>query len=152
MCLKSVPHPFLNGKRGLPVGVFVLCCLIFTGCGGQSDDGPTRYQLEGTVTYDGKPVPKGEISFRPDSEAGNKGPGGFANIEEGKFHVDADKGVMGGPYIFRISGFDGVPLPATDVGEPILEGTPLFTNVEIKKDLPKEDSTLDFEIPPQKKK
>jgi len=152
MFSNSVFHHLLNGKRELLASCFMLCCLIFTGCGGQTDDGPTRYQLQGTVSYDGKPVPKGEVSFRPDSQAGNKGPGGFAAIEQGKFQVDASKGVVGGPYIFTFTGFDGIPIPASDVGEPSQDGKPLFTEVEIKKDLPQSESTLDFEIPANKKK
>ena len=59
---------------------------------------------------------------------------------------------MGGPYIFTFTGFDGIPIPASDVGEPSQDGKPLFTEVEIKKDLPQSESTLDFEIPANKKK
>ena len=123
-----------------------------TGCSGSAgSDGPQRYQLEGTVTYDGAPVPKGEIMFRPDTGAGNPGPGGYATIEQGTFKVETDKGVVGGPYIFTVSGFDGVPVPAPAGGEPTLEGKALFTNVEIKKELPKEDSQIELAVPKKTK-
>lgn len=137
----------------LASGFFLFGLLILMGCGGtQSADGPPRYQLEGTVLFEGKPVPKGEITFRPDSTAGNKGPGGFTTIEQGKFKVAADKGVVGGAYIFAITGFDGIPIPGSDVGEPIQNGKTLFANIEIKKELPKNDSTIDLEVPAKKNK
>ncbi|WP_339727107.1 hypothetical protein [uncultured Gimesia sp.] len=148
MLYSQLRLPIIDVKRTLFVSSCLLSCLLVSGCGGgENTDGPQRFQLEGTVTYDGNPVPKGEIAFRPDPAAGNKGPGGYATIDQGKFTVATDKGVVGGAYIFTISGFDGVPIPASDVGEPTLEGKALFSNIEIKKELPKEDSQIELEVP-----
>ncbi|WP_339727100.1 hypothetical protein [uncultured Gimesia sp.] len=140
-------------NQALAACCLVYICLLLTGCGGgQNTDGPQRYGLEGTVIFEGTPVPKGEISFRPDPSAGNRGPGGYAVIEQGKFKVEADKGVVGGDYIFSITGYDGVPIATPDFGEPSETGKMLFANVEIKKVLPKEDSEIELEIPVPKNK
>ena len=40
-----------------------------SGCG--LGDGLPRYRVSGTVTYDGKLVPKGFITFTPDTSRGN---------------------------------------------------------------------------------
>ncbi|MFH1300852.1 MAG: hypothetical protein ABIK07_07295 [Planctomycetota bacterium] len=153
MNTNSLHGSYPSEKRVLLATGFALSCLIFTGCGGaQSTDGPVRYQLEGTVVYEGKPVPKGEITFRPDTSVGNQGPGGYVTIEQGKFKVAADKGVVGGAYIFTVTGFDGIPTPGSDVGEPSPNGKALFANIEIKQDLPKNDSKLELNVPAKKKK
>jgi len=144
---------YLSEKRALLAACCLLFCLIISGCGGgQATDGPARYQLEGTVIYQGKPVPKGEITFRPDSTAGNKGPGGFASIEQGKFIVAADKGVVGGAYIFTITGFDGIPISGDAVGEPNPNGKTLFASSELKQELPKADSTIELNVPAKQQK
>lgn len=153
MNTNRLPFIYLSGKRALLAACCFVFCLIITGCGGgQATDGPARYQLEGTVIYEGKPVPKGEITFRPDATAGNKGPGGFATIEQGKFKVAADKGVVGGAYLFTITGFDGIPISGGAVGEPNPNGKTLFANIELKQELPKEGSTIELKIPAKKQK
>lgn len=40
----------------------LLFCVLTVGCGGDSQR-PTPIQISGTVTFDGKPVEKGEVSF-----------------------------------------------------------------------------------------
>lgn len=116
---------------------------VTVGCG---DAGPTTYEVSGSVTYKGKPVPKGSITLTPDSSEGNKGPGTVAAIEDGKFSTPPGKGVVGGPYVLRIQGYDGVPIQGGEGGMDET-GTELFKPYELKKGLPKEDSELDIEIP-----
>lgn len=137
----SVKHSFLFSCTVLGLAAFVAVSTF--GCGGAS--GPARYKLSGTVTYDGKPVPAGEVAFEPDSSKGNSGPGSLTLIKDGKYQTEPDKGVVGGPYIVRIAGFDGVP-----VGDST-EGTGLFPRYETKVDLPKQDGTQDFTVPAAKK-
>lgn len=60
------------------------------GCGGE--DGPTTYPVSGTVTYQGKPLTKGQIAFRPDTERGGSGPMQAGNIVDGKFTCEATEG------------------------------------------------------------
>ena len=120
--------------------LFALVTIFLTGCG-SSGDGPPRYKLSGTANYKGQPIPVGEISFTPDSAAGNDGPGSVARIKDGKYQTEPDMGVVGGPYVVRITAFDGVP-----VGEST-DGTPLLQQPhEEKVELEKKDSTKDFNI------
>lgn len=117
----------------------VVCGSLVLGCA--KSDGLERFKLSGTVTYDGQPVPQGEIQFTPNSREGNPGPGTFLKIENGYYETDLGKGVLGGPYGVRIVGYDGKANSESDLG------VSLFTPYSEKVDLPKEDSTKDFQIP-----
>lgn len=121
----------------------ILAVTSLGGCGG--DSGPRRYQVSGTVTYDGKPVVKGFIYFSPDVENGNDGPGGGAMINQGLYRTELSKGIVGGSHHVRIVGYDGVP--ATVEGEELPDGKPLFTPFETIIDFPRSDTTEDFAIP-----
>lgn len=128
----------------------ILGCLpwVLLGCGSEPE-GPTRYQVSGTVTYDGKPVPKGFITFSPDTSKGNKGPGSGAPIENGKYATPEGKGIVGGAYVISIRGSDGIP--TTEEGEEVPDGKELFSPYETRIDLPKEDSDdLNFDIQAEK--
>lgn len=120
------------------------CLLCFqSGCGGGGTDGPARYGLSGTVTYDGKPVPFGQMIFSPDTAAGNSGPQGFAEIRDGKYQTAEGKGTVGGPHVVQITGFGSDPATGSE-DNPV---PPLFSEYQTKADLPKEDATMDFEVP-----
>lgn len=121
----------------------LLLLLLLVGCGRSS------YKLSGTVTFDGKPVPKGEIVFMPDPEAGNRGPGVLADIVDGRYELPLDKGHIGGAYIARLTGFDGAPQKSKELVDP--RGTPLFVDHTEKLTLPEESGTRDFMVPPQAK-
>lgn len=55
------------------------------GCG---DTGPTRYPVAGVVTYNGRPVPTGNVIFVPD-----EGPAAVTTIaEDGGYHLEAVAG------------------------------------------------------------
>lgn len=118
---------------------------LLTGCG---DGG---FNLSGKVTFNGKPIPAGKIYFTPDSSQGNDGPTGYATIANGQYDTSAEgsKPVAGGPMIIGIEGFD----PAAKVeaqrgdtsGEVIVKA--LFPYYETKKDLPKDSTTVDFDVP-----
>src|SRR5437899_12941205 len=73
------------------------------GCSGKQ--GPQRYRVSGTVTFDGKPVPHGEILFSPDSAQGNSGPQGIAIIQDGKYDTAGTRapGIAGGATIVRVT-------------------------------------------------
>jgi len=124
-------------------------CLILTvwGCGAKVD-GPDRYRVSGTITYDGKPVPFGDINFVPDTSAGGSGPQGSAKIINGRFdtNVDDGKGTVGGPMVAVINGrTKDAPGETEDQGI-------LFTNYEQKMELPTKDETLEIVIPVIKSK
>lgn len=119
----------------------VLFAAVFAGCGGEK-----IYQLSGNVTFQGKPVPAGQIVFEPDTTAGNSGPAAFAKIKEGRYdtRILEGRGTVGGPHLVRILGLDGVPR-----GE-LLNGMPLFPEYSTTADLPKKDGTQDFDVPPKR--
>ena len=113
----------------------------FLGCG--RGTGPRRYDISGQVTYQGAPVPLGEISFDPvDQEYG----GGYASIQDGRFDTSADggRGHLGGPHQVRIVGFEGTfdPAQADDAAV-----SALFSPYETTVELPTGRSTMDFEVP-----
>lgn len=121
------------------------CCfalLLLVGCG---SDGPPRYGVHGTVTFDGQPIPKGFIKLLPDASQGNDGPGGGAPIENGKYATPSGKGIIGGPHVVRIVGFDGVPTAMG--GEELADGKSLFPPYETTINFPKEDAQQDFNVP-----
>ena len=114
--------------------------LAGSGCG---DGGVERYDVSGTVTFDGQPVPLGQIMFQPDVSKGNHGPAGVAKIENGHFDTSSsDKGTVGGPHVVVISGFDGMARP----DEEMPAGASLFADYRKTVDLPKEDTTLEIDV------
>jgi hypothetical protein len=112
---------------------------VLAGCDGQ----PRLHHVSGKVMYDGKPLPAGVIYFDPDVSKNNDGPQGYAIIQNGEYDTAAagGKGVVGGPHIARIEGFDGKP------GEELPLGRPLFTDFKQPLDLPKAASTQNFDVP-----
>lgn len=119
-------------------GLFAM--LFFTGCG---QSGPATYQVSGLATFAGNPIPDGWVVFTPNSAEQNAGPQGRARILGGKFdtRVDGGKGIVGGPTIVRIEGFDGNGNSAA------LNGAPIMAPYEISVDLPKQKTKQDFEVP-----
>jgi hypothetical protein len=145
----------------LCVAAFLPVLVALAGC---SRSGPTRFDLSGTVTYDGKPVPVGFIVLNPDvaggrglgssaKSAGNPGPGAQADIRDGKYQTRLGQGTIGGPHVASIFGFDGKPYETAKdpQGNPITNpmGKPLFKTAAIKADLPKQTSVFDFVVPKQ---
>lgn len=120
----------------------LVCVTLFYGCGGT--DGPARYDVSGSVTFDGKPVPAGVILFTPDGAKNNRGPTGFAKIKDGKYDTrDEGRGTIGGPHIVAVSGFDGHPLPQAELPD----GKPLFSDYTLEVDLPQAVVTQDVAVP-----
>jgi len=114
--------------------VFFLGLAAMSGCSKEEK----LHRVSGTVTHNGKPIPKGLIFFDPKTN----GPQGFANIVDGKYDtVQQGKGVRGGSYDVRVNGFDG------KVANEAPFGQALFPEYTGTKDLPQEDSTYDLEVP-----
>ncbi len=132
-------HPLGRGL-GHRIGLLWLAA-TFLGCGGSG--GVERYDVSGTVTYQGKPVPAGMILFEPDTSRGNKGPGGSGKIEHGYYVTHL--GAVGGPHRVRILGYDGVAVDTVDEGHKS-EGSPLFSDYSTTVDLPQANSTQNFDV------
>jgi len=129
----------------LPAALIIVAAFAFLpGCGGS--DGPLRYEVSGTVTYNGEPVPRGYIHFVPDASQGNQGPATEAEIVDGRYETPTSKGAVGGPHRVTIHGQDGV---AFDSPEGRIEsGRALFSSYETSVDLPRDESVRDFEVAP----
>jgi hypothetical protein len=113
--------------------------LLLCGCGKQ---GPQRYDVSGTVTFQGKPVPAGQVIFDPDRSGGNDGLQGYAELRDGHYDTRrSDRGATAGPVLIRIEGFDGRVVPNRPYGKP------LFIDYRVRVNLPQQDTTLDFEVP-----
>ncbi len=117
--------------------------LATTGCS-RRPRGPARHALSGQVSFAGRPVPAGRISFEPDTAAGNAGPGGYGEIKGGRYATYRGMGTVGGPHVVIITGFDGIP-----AGE-LVDGRPLFPEFRTTADLPARQATVDFEVPARK--
>jgi hypothetical protein len=135
-----VLHGSLRAWRWCGAVAILAALSASTGCGG---GGVKRYDLSGSVTYRGQPVPTGSIVFEPDKTKGNEGPAGFAKIKAGKYDTrqEGGMGIIGGPHLVRIVGLDGKPS-----GE-LVQGMPLFPEYSTTVDLPKETGTHDFAVP-----
>lgn len=91
----------------LAATTIVLPLILCTGgCGGSS-----KVEVSGKVTFQGKPVEMGEISFVP---AGGEGPPDGAVIENGEYHTEAAPGKK----IVRITGSRAVPPQRRGPGDP----------------------------------
>ena len=119
--------------------LIILAGLIAIGCTNKK-----QHHVAGKVLYKGEPLPAGVIWFDP--APSNDAPQGYAIIKNGEYSTakEGGRGVIGGAYIVRIEGFDGKP----DNELPL--GKALFTDYQKNLDLPKADSTQDFEIPESK--
>ncbi len=116
--------------------------VVAAGCG---PNGPQRFHVEGSVTYAGKPLPRGVIRFEPDGSKGNAGPVGLAEIADGRYTTDqpGTKGSLRGPIVAVITGY------------PVLDSTkelqlPLFSEYRIEAVLEPKDGgpvKLDFDVP-----
>jgi hypothetical protein len=124
--------------RGAVAAGLVLGLAALAGCSSEEK----LYRVSGTVTHNGKPVPKGLIFFDPDGAKGTTGGQGFANIVDGKYDTAAEgRGVRGGAYVVRVNGFDGKEANEAPFGQP------LFPEYTDSKELPKADSTYDVDVP-----
>lgn len=115
--------------------------LFLAGCGTGKD--PPRFQVQGTVTFQGRPVPSGTIRFEPDGSRGNQGPVSVIPIREGKYRSDQPgvKGTIKGPLAVWISGY-----PARDPNVEVQP--PLFPEYRTTVEMIPQGAvtTLDFEV------
>jgi hypothetical protein len=119
--------------RGFVRALTMLLGLAVLGCG--SSDG--RLPVTGKITLKGQPIPEGTINFQ--SPDGAVMTGGV--IKDSKYEVAADKGLLPGKYIVRIS----VAKPGTVAVEPL----PGESGPPAEELVPPEfnaASTLEFEV------
>lgn len=112
-------------------------CLVL-GCGGE-----TLHDVSGTIAYEGSPIPKGLIFFDPDGSKGTTGGQAFANIENGAFDTSLPgkgRGLRGGHYSIRISGFDGIEGPEAPFGKF------LFPEHQFAHEFPPKKQTFNYDV------
>ena len=102
-----VRREFPGIRRSLARVLFALslgCAMapVFLG-GCNSNDGPERVVVSGTVTYNGNLIPEGDIRFMP--VATSTMPMAGAAIKDGKYKVDGRGGVPVGTYKIEIEAY-----------------------------------------------
>lgn len=144
--------PFVGALRWwvpLMVGPLLVAGLavIASGCGSGE---VRRYPITGSVTFDGKPVPAGTISFEP---VGRELTPGFANIVDGKYDTAVNGvGHLGGEQVVRITGDARPPVDPNSFQADSYVAKPLFQPYQTNADLPARATQLDFDVPRTKKK
>ena len=86
-------------SRGL-----LCCCLLVVGVCGCADSGPKRCAVSGIVTWKGKPLDQGVITFLAEDSA--LGSGGGDMIKDGRYNIPAKQGLLPGRYKVIISSAD----------------------------------------------
>ena len=120
----------------------LLVCILLSSLSACSRGSPSRFDLSGTVTFNGRPVPAGLIAINPDLSKGNDGPQGLAEIRDGRFDTRGlKKGGPSGPVILMIDGFDGVAQPESPYGKP------LFVGYKVRVELPAAASEQNIDVP-----
>ena len=71
--------------------------VLLAGCGHTTG----RQALQGSVTLNGEPLPRGVIQFVP--LPGTDGPSAGGEIQDGQFSVEPDKGVLPGTFRVEIT-------------------------------------------------
>lgn len=104
--------PAPSGQRGSPRSTTTLLLLAgvaaFGGC--SSGDGLERVVINGSVSYDGKPVEAGQIRFRPIE--GTSGPITVRPIEAGAYTTAESGGVPLGRHSIEIKSYDAAEYKA----------------------------------------
>ncbi|GHT26100.1 hypothetical protein FACS18942_02880 [Planctomycetales bacterium] len=124
--------------------LFVLLCSLFLplfGCGEKLQG------FSGSVTYGGKPLPAGIITFGPDAEHGNlMGAANVAAIKDGRYALPVNQGISGGWY--RVSVESTEHVDGAEGGSEKHLIPPYSFSHEFKPD----EKTFDIEIPAAAKK
>lgn len=95
-------------SRFLPLAAVLV---LAAGCG----DGLNRQGVSGTVSYKGKPIVKGTVTFAPAESGGVTQV--TTEIEDGRFSVPKDKGVVPGKYVLRFEAIEKLVYGAAVPGE-----------------------------------
>ena len=119
-----------------------IVCLALAGCG--SRDGLTRYRVQGTVTFQGKPVEFGAIFFEPTESVGKIAPTVYLPVRDGKYDAK-DKGPVAGKYRVVVGGMDKSKERVDSDG--ITHTPQLFQDYVFEVEIPPPDNTLDVEVP-----
>jgi hypothetical protein len=115
-----------------------LALTVLSGCGG----GSSGVAVSGKVTFNGKPVKEGSISFIP--VEGTNGPTAGTSISDGSFSIGREGGPVPGKYRVEINSYEDIR-PATDKE---LAGALFGRSAESFKDAPKQMARKNV-VPPR---
>lgn len=117
----------------------VMVCVVLgfavTGCS-PGESGPPRYLVQGAVTFDGQPVPDGEVLF-----VSEKGPGAMIPIVDGEFRGQGKTGVPAGQFEVRVSG------RTKGDGGAMSESRTLFPEYKTTVTVAASDNKIDIAVP-----
>jgi hypothetical protein len=113
--------------------ILAMGLVVMAGCGSPR---PNRSPLQGKVTYEGNPVVYGLVIFNPDTEKGNKGVFGTAEINDGVYQTNPDYGPTLGAMRVNVQVYDSKP-PANHM---------LVNIPDLAADIPSGTSTWDFQL------
>jgi hypothetical protein len=141
--LHDASSVFSIGRLRAAASLFPAALLLagMSGCG--TSPTPTVYEVSGSVTFAGKPIPAGRVVFEPDTERGASGMVSIANITDGQYATRPRRGFGGGPCRVTIYGSDG-SLPAEN---PADHDNALFPPWQTTIDLPQASCQRDFAVP-----
>ena len=126
------------------LALFVVCTVLLSGCGSKPY---TLTHVVGDASFDGSPIPYGQVEFYPEDKSHPKG---FAEIVDGQFDTSIEEGNDGivlGKYEIRVSAYTGRAadeedeVAAADAELP----APLFLGYPMKVEVTGE--TCQFEVP-----
>jgi len=110
-------HPTISALLLFLVGLIVLrtTFAVVLWLASFANAGELRHAVVGNVTWEGKPLKVGIISFRPlEEQRFNSG----AAIQDGAFSIPSEKGLLPGKYLVRINSAVADPsFPAPPPGE-----------------------------------
>ena len=131
--------------RHWPCWALVFASCVVLGCG----ESFPRHPVSGTVTYGGKTLEFGSITFEPTEAVGKIAPTGVAKIENGRFQTPRDQSPTTGRYLVRVVGHDP-KIMAERLKNPTKEfvGTlDLFPPYEQTVDIPPPGGQLNIDVP-----
>jgi hypothetical protein len=129
-------------------------CLALVGCARRDYTGPRQFPLTGRVTYDGRPIDYGSISFLPMGGEGEQRVSGGL-IENGTYTVPEARGANAGKYRVEIRWLKltGKKYRDPDSGEMLderKEGLPARYHKEstLAAEVSADQTTFDFDLKP----
>jgi hypothetical protein len=133
---------FLRRRASMQTKIILLFSAIvgICGCSEPAVDGVDAW---GNVTWGGKPIASGMVTFTPDGGKGNSGHQGWAAITDGRFDTRDSKGkkVSKGPCIVLVTSKQ----PSTNPAHP--KGTNLVLRHEQPVEIPMDSAELNLDVP-----
>lgn len=134
-----------TGRRRWAGRAAALACLVAIGCGERLP----RHVVSGTVTYAGKPLEFGSITFEPTASVGKIAPTGTARIENGAFRTPQDQSPTTGRYTVRVVGHDPKIIAEREKNprKEFVGTLDWFPPYELTVDIPPPDGRLTIDVP-----